>query len=175
MHFAVLKFDILLIMNMTSSKPYLFRATIEWIEDNGLTPHIVVDATVSGVVVPTEHVKDGEIVLNVSSNSVKLYTSNNDEFNFSASFAGRYMDIFLPMSSIKAIFAKENQQGMFFNERVVQNQVDGNSSDTVLNPVDEIAGENFDSDSEVSDSSPSKKTTKSKKSNKKASHLKVIK
>lgn len=155
-------------MEMTSSKPYLFRATVEWIEDNGLTPHIVVDANVPGVIVPIEHVKEGEIVLNVSSSSVKLYASNNDEFNFSASFSGRYTDIYLPMSSIKAIFAKENQQGMFFNERVVQS--DGAPSAETA--ADEIAGEGFDGDSVVS---TDKKTGQSKKSSKKASHLKVIK
>ena len=154
-------------MEMTSSKPYLFRATIEWIEDNGLTPHIVVDATVSGVVVPTQHVKEGEIVLNVSSSSVKLYTSNNDEFNFNASFSGKYTDVFLPMSSIKAIFAKENQQGMFFNERVVQPETD-ESSDNVIEDAGEIAGEEFDSGSQPPKGSK-------KKLNKKASHLKVIK
>lgn len=161
------KFDILVTMNMTSSKPYLFRATIEWIEDNGLTPHIVVDATVSGVIVPMKHVKDGEIVLNVSSNSVKLYTSNNDEFNFNASFSGRYLDVFLPMSSIKAVFAKENQQGMFFNEHIVQTESE--TSEEGLS----VDGENIENESNIPNDD--KKSIKSKKLSKKVSHLKVIK
>lgn len=155
-------------MNMTSSKPYLFRATVEWIEDNGLTPHIVVDANIPGVVVPTEYVKDGEIVLNVSTNSIKLYVSDNETFNFSASFSGKYMDIFLPMTSIKAVFARENQQGMFFNERIVPEPAEAQDE-----KPDAIAGEGFDNDS-----SPSSDTTENpqpKKPTKKSSHLKVIK
>ena len=34
---------------MTSSRPYLIRAIHEWILDNDLTPHIVVDAVAEGV------------------------------------------------------------------------------------------------------------------------------
>ncbi|EGV27481.1 Stringent starvation protein B, partial [Thiorhodococcus drewsii AZ1] len=30
--------------SMTSSKPYLIRAIHEWILDNQMTPHLVVDA-----------------------------------------------------------------------------------------------------------------------------------
>lgn len=163
------KFDILTPMEMTSSKPYLFRATVEWIEDNGLTPHIVVDANVTGVIVPTEFVKDGEIVLNVSSNSVKLYASNNDEFNFNASFSGRYIDVYLPMTSIKAIFAKENQQGMFFNERVVEAK-----GDVLASAFDESEMEEGPGNDSVIPVD-AKKSDKRKKLNKKASHLKVIK
>lgn len=161
---------------MTSSKPYLFRATVEWIEDNGLTPHIVVDANIPGVIVPTEHVKDGEIVLNVSSNSVKLYTSNNDEFNFNASFSGRYIDVFLPMASIKAVFAKENQQGMFFNERVVPP-----TENAVAEEPNQVAGESYDDESvpviddEKFDQGSRQSKTKKKSASKKASHLKIIK
>lgn len=164
-------------MEMTSSKPYLFRATVEWIEDNGLTPHIVVDANMPGVIVPTEHVKDGEIVLNVSSNSVKLYASNNDEFNFSASFSGRYTDVFLPMLSIKAIFAKENQQGMFFNERMVEPTTSNGQQEEILQKnTDETAKEDFDDGSvHASNSANTNKTRRKKKSVKNASHLKLIK
>jgi stringent starvation protein B len=35
--------------HMTSHRPYLLRALVEWINDNQLTPHILVDAGVPGV------------------------------------------------------------------------------------------------------------------------------
>ena len=38
---------------MTSYRPYLLRALTEWINDTGMTPHILVDAGVSGVRVST--------------------------------------------------------------------------------------------------------------------------
>ena len=51
-------------ITMTSSRPYLVRAFNEWILDNDCTPYIVVDAGVQGVQVPTEHVANGQIMLN---------------------------------------------------------------------------------------------------------------
>lgn len=42
---------------MTSHRPYLLRALYEWIADNGMTPHLLVDATRSGVRVPPHTVK----------------------------------------------------------------------------------------------------------------------
>ena len=56
---------------MTSSRPYLVRSLNEWILDNDCTPYIVVDAGVQGVQVPTEHVANGQIVLNISRGAVR--------------------------------------------------------------------------------------------------------
>ena len=39
-------------MKMSSNKPYIVRAFYDWISDNDLTPYIVVDATVYGVLMP---------------------------------------------------------------------------------------------------------------------------
>ena len=43
---------------MTSHRPYLLRALYEWIADNGMTPHVLVDATRPGVQVPMHAVKE---------------------------------------------------------------------------------------------------------------------
>lgn len=51
---------------MTSNQPYLLKAFFDWIVDNELTPHLVVDATMDNVRVPLQYVNDGQIVLNVS-------------------------------------------------------------------------------------------------------------
>ena len=48
-------------------RPYLLRAMHEWMSDTGLTPHVLVDALLTGVEVPaTANVENGKIVLNVS-------------------------------------------------------------------------------------------------------------
>ena len=47
---------------MTSHRPYLLRALNEWIADNGMTPHLLVDATRPGVQVPAQAVNDAEEV-----------------------------------------------------------------------------------------------------------------
>ena len=46
---------------MSSNRPYLLRALYEWIADNGMTPHLLVDATRPDVRVPMSAVKDGRI------------------------------------------------------------------------------------------------------------------
>ena len=57
-------------MSMKSSRPYLVRALYEWILDNACTPYLLVDATVAGVEVPQQYVKNGQIVLNVAPGAV---------------------------------------------------------------------------------------------------------
>jgi len=53
-------------MSETSTKPYLIRAIHEWCTDNGFRPYLAITVD-SRTVVPREFVRNGEIVLNVSS------------------------------------------------------------------------------------------------------------
>jgi len=101
---------------MTSSRPYLLRALNEWILDNDLTPHIVVDATYENVVVPRQYVEADKIVLNISPNAVNGFNITNEYISFSARFSGKSMEVFVPVSAVQALYSKENGQGMVFNE-----------------------------------------------------------
>ncbi|HEY5623182.1 MAG TPA: ClpXP protease specificity-enhancing factor SspB, partial [Gammaproteobacteria bacterium] len=51
---------------VSSKRPYLIRAMHEWMTDNDLTPHVVVDAEAPGVSVPDRYVTEGRIILNLS-------------------------------------------------------------------------------------------------------------
>ena len=64
--------------DLTPSRPYLLRAYYEWLMDNQLTPHVVVDAFVKNTQVPMQYVKDGQIVLNISSSAVGELTIDNE-------------------------------------------------------------------------------------------------
>ena len=99
---------------MTSSRPYLLRAVYEWIADNGLTPQIVVDAQHEQVRVPTAYVREGKIVLNVSSTAVRGLSLGNERVEFSARFGGAPFDVFVPVGAVLAIMARENGTGMSF-------------------------------------------------------------
>ena len=99
---------------MLSSKPYLLRALHEWILDSHCTPHLVVDALLQGVSVPSEHVKDGQIVLNVSPSAVVGLSIGQDEITFSARFGGIARNICVPIYAVQGIYARENGQGMMF-------------------------------------------------------------
>lgn len=97
---------------MTSHRPYLLRALYEWIADNGLTPHLLVDAVRPNVQVPRHAVKDGRIVLNVAERAVSALEMGNDLIRFSARFGGVSHNVSVPVSAVLAIYARENGQGM---------------------------------------------------------------
>ncbi|NJO16517.1 MAG: ClpXP protease specificity-enhancing factor [Thioploca sp.] len=99
---------------MTSMRPYLLRAIHQWIVDNGLTPYLLVDATQPKVEVPGQYIENGKIILNTSPTAVQGLTLDNDWVSFSARFSGRAFSIFIPVSAILAVYAKENGKGMFF-------------------------------------------------------------
>lgn len=102
--------------NMTSSKPYLVRAIYEWILDNGMTPHLVVDAEYPGAQVPVEFVDEGRIVLNISPSAVKGLVIGNDWIQFNARFSGVAREVMAPSEAVLGIFTRENGQGMVFPE-----------------------------------------------------------
>ena len=101
---------------MTSNRPYLIRALQEWLTDNGLTPHILVDASHTGVDVPNQFIEDGKVVLNISGQAVKHLQLGNEWIEFEARFAGQPETITVPLPAVIAIYARENGQGMMFAE-----------------------------------------------------------
>lgn len=101
---------------MTSARPYLLRAMYEWLVDNNLTPHLLVDATDSRARVPQQFVEDGQIVLNVAPGAVRDLDLGNDFVSFSARFSGVAHSIVLPVSAVRAVYARENGQGMALGE-----------------------------------------------------------
>ncbi len=98
---------------LISTKPYMIRAMHEWCVDNNLTPHLIV-AVDSKTCVPMAYVKEGEIVLNINYSATKDLHIDNDSIVFSARFGGVSQNIYVPISAVKGIFARENGQGMFF-------------------------------------------------------------
>lgn len=101
---------------MTSSRPYLIRGLYEWLNDNSLTPYILVDAELPEVYVPREHINDGKIVLNIAPTAVHDLFITNVELEFHASFSGRSRHISMPIAAVLAIYAQENGAGMVFGE-----------------------------------------------------------
>ena len=99
---------------MTPRRPYLVRAIYQWVLDNGLTPHVLVAADDDGVEVPREHVRDGQIVLNVAPSATKDLIIGDDIVQFTARFGGVARRLSFPTSSVIALYARENGQGMVF-------------------------------------------------------------
>ena len=102
--------------DMTSNRPYLLRALYEWIGDNGMTPHILVDAAAEGVDVPDQAVQKGKVILNIDQAAVRELEMGNEWLTFSARFAGRQHQVHVPVDAVLAIYSKENGQGMMFSQ-----------------------------------------------------------
>ena len=99
---------------MNSHRSYVVNAIIEWILDNDCTPYLVLDTTVEGVEVPSEGIKENQITLNVAPCAVNHFELTPERLSFDARFHGISRRISSPVGAIIGIYAKENQQGLFF-------------------------------------------------------------
>ena len=103
---------------MTSHRPYLLRALSEWIADNDMTPHLLVDATQPGVQVPPSTVKEGKVVLNIAERAVVRLMIDNDAVSFTARFGGVSFPVYIPVDAVLAVYARETGHGMALPEDV---------------------------------------------------------
>ncbi|MCK5263860.1 MAG: ClpXP protease specificity-enhancing factor [Gammaproteobacteria bacterium] len=101
---------------MTSSRPYLIRAMYQWIIDNGMTPHLLANATVQDCLVPVDYIQDDKIVLNIAPMAIGGLVLGDDDISFSARFNGVSESIYVPIRAVEAIYARENGQGMMFSD-----------------------------------------------------------
>lgn len=127
---------------MTSNQPYLLRAFYEWIVDNNLTPYVVVDANFPGTEVPQEHVRDGQIVLNISPSACGKMHMGNVDVNFEARFGGVPRSLNLPCKAILAIYAKENGAGTVFTpDSEIEDELESGPGELDA-PTEETSGPN---------------------------------
>ena len=102
--------------SMTSSQPYLVRGIYDWIIDNGMTPYLLVNAENDYAMIPRDFVEDGKIVLNINPSAISDLQLGNDYIMFNARFSGKAMEVSIPVIAVLAIYARENGQGMMFDE-----------------------------------------------------------
>jgi stringent starvation protein B len=101
----------------SAQRPYLLRAMHEWMTDNALTPHIVVDATIAGLNLSPEHIRDNKVVLNVSYAATRGLVIGNEAVSFEARFNGVPTALNVSVDAVLGIYARENGQGMVFSEQ----------------------------------------------------------
>ncbi len=127
---------------MTARRPYLLRAFYDWLLDNDLTPHLVVDINLPGVMVPLEYARDGQIVLNIAPRAVGNLELTNEEVHFNARFGGVPRQVIVPMVAVMAIYARENGAGTMFEPEPAYEQLAGDDeaqqvpSETVMSVID---------------------------------------
>ena len=109
---------------LTARRPYLLRAFYEWLVDNQLTPHLVVDISLPGVQVPMEYARDGQIVLNIAQRAVGNLELGNDAVRFNARFGGVPRQVNVPLAAVLAIYARENGAGTMFEPEPAYDDID---------------------------------------------------
>ena len=102
---------------MSSVVPYLIRAYCDWIEDSSFTPHIQVNSEKVGISIPDGFASKGKIVLNIDSSATEGRVITNESISFKARFNGRSEKITVPCTAVLSIYAKENGEGMFFDNK----------------------------------------------------------
>ena len=96
-----------------STKPYLVRAIYEWCVAEQFTPYLLVKID-QNTLAPRAFIKDGKILLNLSPESIKDLLMGDEAITFTARFNGAPENLYLPISAIEGIYAKENGEGLFF-------------------------------------------------------------
>jgi len=144
---------------LSPRRPYLLRAFYEWLLDNQLTPHLVVDITLPGVQVPLEYARDGQIVLNIAPRAVGNLELTNDEVRFNARFGGVPRQVYVPLAAVLAIYARENGAGTMFEPEAgydadAEDFSEESTSEPVMQVIDGARSEQSDSDSEPDDEPP---------------------
>lgn len=136
---------------MTTMKPYLVRAVYQWLVDNGDTPYLLVNTQAKHVDVPSEHIKDNRIVLNISPSSVRAFDILDQAITFEARFSGRARSLWVPIAAIEALYGREHGEGMSF-------EVDLDEDGSAPDPTDSVTQESVEANPGA-----------------KVSHLKVVK
>ncbi|HJL93303.1 MAG TPA: ClpXP protease specificity-enhancing factor [Woeseiaceae bacterium] len=103
---------------VTSKRPYFIRAMHDWITDNKYTPYILIDASVSGVIVPNEYIQDGKITLNISYSALSNLKLETESITFDARFDGKSINVFIPCDAVLNIYAQETGEGMIFSDGI---------------------------------------------------------
>lgn len=164
-------------------KPYLIRAIYEWISDNDLTPQILVDATKFGVIVPKEHIKNGQIVLNISEKATGALVISNEIIEFFARFSGISRKITIPIGAVLGIYARENGAGTAFMDNDLEKKETEQNKKANLVFADSLQEaatktpklEEVEIKEESSDEANTESNKKPSTSKKASSQLKIIK
>lgn len=167
---------------MTPKRPYILRALYEWLIDNELTPHIVVDAEWPYIQVPQQYVQDGQIVLNIAPGALQGLQMGNEDVRFFARFQGKEQRVLIPMGALLAIYAKENGAGTIFEPEEaylleIQDEQQAESG-IALATTDSSADSNTDSSTDLNNNANADQDDSdesSSKTSKKSPSLRIVK
>lgn len=125
--------------DMTPLRPYLLRSLYEWIEANGMTPYILVDANAKSLNAPLEYAKNNQIVFNIATRATNGLHLGDQWVEFNARFNGVSRHVEIPVSAVQAIYANENGRGIVFSQEADESSSENQQTDA---DVADLSGKN---------------------------------
>lgn len=101
---------------LLSRAPYFFRAHYDWLLDNQLTPHLLLNPTFATVRLP-EHLRRGQaLVLNLAPRAIQSLLIDQKGISFSARFQGVAFQVLVPWPALVSLYALERpgESDLFF-------------------------------------------------------------
>src|SRR5258708_35831126 len=81
-----------------------------------------------------EHVRDGEIVLNIGPVAASRLQIGNEVIECTARFSGVAKELVIPVASVAAIYARENGHGMSFGAEKKETAASGEEATAPPDP-----------------------------------------
>lgn len=152
--------------SMSSFKPYLFTAYYNWIVDNGVTPHLLIDTSVRGVQVPEQYAQNNSMILSISPSAIADYEVNDKGISFKAMFHGISEDVVVPFKAMRQLIAVETGGALPIGQALAvfddgsedEDDFSINDEDEEFNQEAEDDGPQFSSVDENEDSSDTQST-----------------
>jgi stringent starvation protein B len=109
-------------MTAPSFKPYLIRAMYEWCAEQRFSPYLAV-AVDGSCKVPMAHVRNGQIVLDISMDATHQLELGLEAITFQARFGGVAQHLYVPINRVLGIFPEHDQTlGVFFEVSAESNE-----------------------------------------------------
>ena len=96
---------------MSSKKYHLVKAIYDWCLEDGFTPYVAVN-TYNNVTLPHSLTNNDALVLDISGDAAKNLLLTKQCLSFTTKFDDDVCDVFVPISKIVAVFAKETGDGL---------------------------------------------------------------
>lgn len=93
---------------MKDIRPYIINAHIQWLDDSGARPHLVIENG-PDVKVPPHLQSQPTISFLVKAESVEWFLLNDEGVSFTARFNGKPFTVFAPLENLAAIIANNGE------------------------------------------------------------------
>jgi stringent starvation protein B len=131
------------LIDMTDQKPYYIRALWEWMVDNKVRPHVLINTKHPGVVCPPQ-LKLQPTTFNISDAACAMLNISNHQITGSMRFNGKACPITFPLDSVLAIFSNDEPcrgKGMQFPDVMPQGILEQAATAAVDEPASESTEE----------------------------------